>query len=358
VHLACAIWTPETHLTPDLAAVDGIARVRQARLKLKCDLCGNARGPKIQCTYDKKCYSAAHPLCARQAGWWMKAVDDGKEGVRMEAHCLSCMAKHRKQQEQRKEQAKGPGKVKHEERIPVPAADKEASGDTNGDGDGNGGEVVEEGGAGQLCSRLWPFGGVSHLHGGGYNVPMRTESSGKASVPYIISGARLHRRMPKPRMEPPVASVIDRLAWTGATVSTRLAAGRSRIHGWGVFAQSPHKAGDFVVEYIGVVLRNPVANRREEREYASSVVGTGTYMFSTGASVIDATAAGNVAQLINHSCEPNCFSRIVGQTGRVVICALRDIQAGEELSYDYRFCGDEVLVCKCGSAKCRGTVNL
>ena len=73
--------------------------------------------------------------------------------------------------------------------------------------------------------------------------------------------------------------------------------------------------------------------------------------------MIDATVAGNMAQLLNHSCDPNCFSRPVGQS-RVVLSALRDILPGEELTYDYRFSGDETLVCKCGSAKCRGTVNI
>lgn len=41
----------------------------------------------------------------------------------------------------------------------------------------------------------------------------------------------------------------------------------------------------------------------------------------------------------------------------VVIFALKRISAGEELTYDYRFCGEEQLTCNCGAAKCRGMVN-
>lgn len=33
------------------------------------------------------------------------------------------------------------------------------------------------------------------------------------------------------------------------------------------------------------------------------------------------------------------------------------MQVGEELTYDYRFCGAEALPCSCGAAACRGTVN-
>ncbi len=38
-------------------------------------------------------------------------------------------------------------------------------------------------------------------------------------------------------------------------------------------------------------------------------------------------------------------------------CALLCCQAGEELTYDYRFCGEEQLPCNCGAAGCRGRVN-
>jgi SET domain-containing protein len=60
---------------------------------------------------------------------------------------------------------------------------------------------------------------------------------------------------------------------------------------------------------------------------------------------------------VNHSCEPNLVSRIV--RGHILYLALRDIQPGEELTIDYRFDKDvEKVVCRCGSEKCRGTINL
>lgn len=41
-----------------------------------------------------------------------------------------------------------------------------------------------------------------------------------------------------------------------------------------------------------------------------------------------------------------------------MIYADRDIAAGEELTYDYRFSGEEILKCSCGAVGCRGKVNL
>ena len=71
---------------------------------------------------------------------------------------------------------------------------------------------------------------------------------------------------------------------------------------------------------------------------------------------------GNSARWINHSCDPNCEADEEG--GRVFIKALRNIRAGEELSYDYGLIIDEPYTkklkaeypCWCGSRQCRGTL--
>jgi len=62
---------------------------------------------------------------------------------------------------------------------------------------------------------------------------------------------------------------------------------------------------------------------------------------------------------INHSCDPNC-----GFNGQIFLVAMRDIQAGEELAYDYAMVmhssPDSVnyfsMTCECGSPLCRGKV--
>jgi hypothetical protein len=63
-----------------------------------------------------------------------------------------------------------------------------------------------------------------------------------------------------------------------------------------------------------------------------------------------------MAMFINHSCDPNCETH--EEKGRVWVKAIRKIEAGEEITYDYcLYDGDEgEAVCNCGAKKCRGTM--
>ncbi len=141
--------------------------------------------------------------------------------------------------------------------------------------------------------------------------------------------------------------------------------GKSAIHGWGAFAPDrSFKEGEMIIEYVGELVRPTFAEIREAKVY-DELVGAGTYVFTINPEYcVDATRTGNLAHLLNHSCDANCASRTITVKGRdgqpvdhVVIFADRDIEAGEELTYDYRFSGEEVLQCCCGSSKCRGKVN-
>ncbi|TXG72916.1 hypothetical protein EZV62_001495 [Acer yangbiense] len=157
-----------------------------------------------------------------------------------------------------------------------------------------------------------------------------------------------------------ILSMADKYKYMRETFRKRLAFGKSGIHGFGIFAKHPHRAGDMVIEYTGELVRPPIADRRERFIY-NSLVGAGTYMFRIDDErVIDATRAGSIAHLINHSCEPNCYSRVISVSGdeHIIIFAKRDIKQWEELTYDYRFFSiDEQLACYCGFTRCRGIVN-
>ena len=93
--------------------------------------------------------------------------------------------------------------------------------------------------------------------------------------------------------------------------------------GLGLFATESIAKGDFVIEYTGEKITHSVANERR-----------GKYLFTLNSRyVIDGRGRENLARYINHSCKPNCEAVI--DKGRAKINAVRDIQAGEELSYDY-----------------------
>ncbi|XP_061531055.1 histone-lysine N-methyltransferase 2B isoform X1 [Phycodurus eques] len=135
---------------------------------------------------------------------------------------------------------------------------------------------------------------------------------------------------------------------------------RSAIHGRGLFCKRNIDAGEMVIEYAGIVIRSVLTDKRE-KYYDGK--GIGCYMFRIDDfDVVDATMHGNAARFINHSCEPNCYSRVINVEGRkhIVIFALRKIYRGEELTYDYKFPIEDAsnkLNCNCGARRCRRFLN-
>ena len=84
-------------------------------------------------------------------------------------------------------------------------------------------------------------------------------------------------------------------------------AGKSGIHAWGVFAAEEFKPNEVVVEYIGQIIRDVVADKREAL-YAKQGVGS-DYMFRLERdTILDATRAGSLARYINHSCDVSQLS--------------------------------------------------
>uniref|UniRef100_A0A4W5JAM8 [histone H3]-lysine(4) N-methyltransferase n=1 Tax=Hucho hucho TaxID=62062 RepID=A0A4W5JAM8_9TELE len=135
---------------------------------------------------------------------------------------------------------------------------------------------------------------------------------------------------------------------------------RSAIHGRGLFCKRNIDAQEMVIEYAGIVIRSVLTDKRE-KYYDGK--GIGCYMFRIDDfDVVDATMHGNAARFINHSCEPNCYSRVINVEGQkhIVIFALRKIYRGEELTYDYKFPIEDPaskLNCNCGARKCRRFLN-
>jgi SET domain-containing protein len=123
----------------------------------------------------------------------------------------------------------------------------------------------------------------------------------------------------------------------------RLSVHRSHS-GRGLFAQERIRKGSCVIEYIG----RPATPRQMK-------LNRGKYLFWTSdTTMIDGNIPANVARFINHSCAPNCEIKI--RRRRIYVIALRAIEPGEELSYDY---GEEYfdmhLVGRCRCSKCSET---
>ena len=135
---------------------------------------------------------------------------------------------------------------------------------------------------------------------------------------------------------------------------------RSDVHGNGVFAVEDLAEGETLIEYKGEVISWKEALRRHPHDPAQP--NHTFYFHIDDGRVIDGNVNGNAARWINHSCEPNCEADEVN--GRVYIKALRNIDAGEELNYDYGLIIDEPYTpkllaefpCWCGSENCRGTL--
>lgn len=95
--------------------------------------------------------------------------------------------------------------------------------------------------------------------------------------------------------------------------------------GLGLFAITPFKKGDLVIEYTGEIIREAEANRRG-----------GKYLFELNDDwTIDGKSRENIARYINHSCKPNCYPELNDGETKVFIYAKRKIAPGEELTYDY-----------------------
>ncbi|GEQ69369.1 hypothetical protein JCM33374_g3040 [Metschnikowia sp. JCM 33374] len=137
---------------------------------------------------------------------------------------------------------------------------------------------------------------------------------------------------------------------------------RSAIHNWGLYALEPIAAKEMIIEYVGESIRQQVAEHRE-KSYLRTGIGS-SYLFRIDENiVIDATKKGGIARFINHCCNPSCTAKIIKVDGkrRIVIYALKDIEANEELTYDYKFeretNDEERIRCLCGAPGCKGYLN-
>jgi SET domain-containing protein len=137
--------------------------------------------------------------------------------------------------------------------------------------------------------------------------------------------------------------------------AVRIEVRESGVHGHGVYAMESIPKSTRIIEYTGQRVSWEGAPNDENDPH--------TFNFGLdNGEVINPQIGGNDARWINHSCDPNCEA--IEEDDRIFIDALRDIQAGEELFYDYALEIDEPITeeskkkfaCHCNSPNCRGTM--
>src|SRR5262249_32362729 len=116
------------------------------------------------------------------------------------------------------------------------------------------------------------------------------------------------------------------LSLSSMSLSPHIKVRRSGIHGRGVYAGALIRKGTRIIEYTGQRVTDEEAPDDDESSH------TFNFGLSNG-KVIDPIVGGNEARWINHGCEPNCEA--LEERNRIFIYALRDIERGEELFYDY-----------------------
>jgi uncharacterized protein len=125
---------------------------------------------------------------------------------------------------------------------------------------------------------------------------------------------------------------------------------RSEIAGRGLIATENIRQGDVVAVKGGHIVNNAMLRSLSEHLQNSEVQLTEDLHLVA----LDDSEYESVMLFINHSCEPN-----VGFGGNVVLVAMRDIAANEELTTDYALFedGEGTMECKCGASLCRRLVT-
>ncbi|CAG0920036.1 unnamed protein product [Notodromas monacha] len=132
--------------------------------------------------------------------------------------------------------------------------------------------------------------------------------------------------------------------------------------GWGLKSLELIKKGSFVIEYVGELIDN--AEYETRMAWKHKTMDKHYYFLTLDSNrIIDAGPKGNLARFMNHSCEPNCVTQKWSVAGddRVGLFALRDIQPGEELTFNYNLesvCKSQMKVCECKAPGCVGHIGM
>lgn len=316
IHVVCGLWTPGTKCpkSTTMCAFD-ISGALPAKENSACSVCNRTGGSFMMCR-DISCSVMFHSWCAHQRGL-LQSEPEGElnENIGFYGRCLNHAT------------------LEYSDRV-NPEKEHLRSNDWT-------------------CARTEGFKGRKGEGWSGSNYKKPQESYSECSVSQEQINAWLRINGSKPCIRGQLKG------------QKHLVVYKSGIHGLGLYTSEFIPRGSMVIEYVGEIVGQRVADKREieyhsgKRQQYKSVC----YFFKIDREhIIDATQKGGVARFINHSCQPNCVAKIISVRNekKVVFFSERQINPGEEITYDYHFTQEDEgqrIPCFCRSRSCRRYLN-